>query len=95
MVRRQEPGWQFSTLYLVKDGLGIMLAAGGLAEDALREFYELEAVYLELLAGGGALATASFGAYMVARCLCGQDLMFALLDVLVVYNHNFQIRNIN
>lgn len=61
MARRQEVGWRFSTLYLVKDGFGIMLAAAGLSEDALREFYELEATYLEALSCGGTLAEAAFG----------------------------------
>lgn len=62
MAGRQEAGWRFSTLYLVKDGLGVMLAAAGLAEDALREFFELEAAYLEALASGGSLADSDFGA---------------------------------
>lgn len=65
MAGRQEAGWRFSTLYLVKDGLGVMLAAAGLMEDALREFFELEATYLEALASGGALAGADFGAASV------------------------------
>ena len=53
MASRLEPGWRFSTLYLVKDSLGVMLEAAGLAEDALREFFELEATYLESAAAGG------------------------------------------
>jgi hypothetical protein len=61
-ARRQEAGWRFSTLYLIKDGFGVMLAAAGLSEDALREFYELEATYLEALAGGNAFGSSDFGA---------------------------------
>lgn len=63
MASRLEPGWRFSTLYLVKDSLGVMLEAAGLAEDALREFFELEATYLEALAAGGALAGHDFGEF--------------------------------
>lgn len=36
MASRLEPGWRFSTLYLVKDSLGVMLEAAGLAEVGLR-----------------------------------------------------------
>ena len=61
MDRRQDKGWSFSTLFLVKDSLAIMLEAGGLLEDALREYSELEACYLEALAGGGPLAGGPFG----------------------------------
>jgi len=53
MAGRLEPGWRFSTLYLVKDSLAVMLRSAGLLQDALREFYELEAVYLNAIAGGG------------------------------------------
>ncbi|GMH45221.1 hypothetical protein BSKO_13178 [Bryopsis sp. KO-2023] len=61
MIRRLEPGWNFSTLYLVKDSLALMLTVMGLLEDALREYFELEACYLEALAEGGALAGSKFG----------------------------------
>ena len=37
--------------------------AAGLLEDALREFYELEATYLAALGGGGTLAGFDFGMY--------------------------------
>jgi len=56
MAGRLEPGWRFSTLYLVKDSLAVMLRSAGLLQDALREFYELEAVYLNAIAGGGGAA---------------------------------------
>ena len=56
MAGRMEPGWRFSSLYLVKDSLAVMLRSAGLLQDALREFYELEAVYLNSLAGGGLAA---------------------------------------
>ena len=62
MAARQERGWQFSTLFLVKDSLGVMLEAGGLLEDALREYYELEACFLEALSEAGALTGHIFGA---------------------------------
>ncbi|KAK9858891.1 hypothetical protein WJX84_005283, partial [Apatococcus fuscideae] len=61
MDKRLEKGWSFSTLFLVKDSLAIMLEAGGLLEDAVREYSELEACYLEALASGGPLAGAPFG----------------------------------
>lgn len=44
------PDWSFATLFLVKDSLAVMLEAAGLLEDALREYTELEAVYLETIA---------------------------------------------
>ena len=53
MAGRLEPGWRFSSLYLIKDSLAVMLRSAGLLQDALREFYELEAVYLNAIAGGG------------------------------------------
>lgn len=62
MAGRLEPNWRFSTLYLVKDSLAAMLRAAGLMQDALREFYELEATFLSALANGGSLAGADFGA---------------------------------
>jgi hypothetical protein len=128
MAVRQAPGWQFSTLFLVKDSLAAMLqaagkegsrpgplqpsiscllthmacihglsgrvphalipiheliyartkqlqasagvkgacpqhvrACAGMLEDALREYSELEACYLEALAAGGPLAAHPFG----------------------------------
>lgn len=69
MAGRQEPGWQFATLFLVKDSLGVMLEAGGLLEDALREYFELEACFLEALSEGGALAGHAFGALAIHRLL--------------------------
>ena len=45
-AERQQVGWSFSTLFLVKDSLAIMLESAGLLEDALREYAELEALYL-------------------------------------------------
>lgn len=62
MAGRLEAKWRFSTLYLVKDSLAAMLRAAGLMQDALREFYELEATFLSALATGGSLAGADFGA---------------------------------
>ena len=61
MARRLEPGWNFSTLYLIKDSLAIMLEAAGLLEDAFREYFELEACYLEALKQGGNMAGRQFG----------------------------------
>jgi hypothetical protein len=69
MGSRLEPGWRFSTLYLVKDSLGVMLEAAGLAEDALREFFELEATYLGSAAAGGGTAGHEPGA-LLQRCRC-------------------------
>ena len=69
MARRLEPGWNFSTLYLIKDSLAIMLEAAGLLEDAFREYFELEACYLEALKQGGNLAGRHFGGFAFA-CLC-------------------------
>lgn len=68
MARRLEPGWNFSTLYLIKDSLAIMLEAAGLLEDAFREYFELEACYLEALEQGGNLAGKQFGQF---PCLSG------------------------
>ena len=61
MDRRQSPGWQFSTLFLVKDSLAVMLESAHLYEDALREYSELEACYLEALAAGSPLSQQPFG----------------------------------
>ena len=54
MASRMAPDWSFATLFLVKDSLAVMLEAAGLLEDALREYTELEAAYLETLAQSGA-----------------------------------------
>ncbi len=69
MDRRQSPGWQFSTLFLVKDSLAVMLESAHLYEDALREYSELEACYLEALAAGGPLSQQTFG-LLPALCEC-------------------------
>lgn len=61
MDRRQSPGWQFSTLCLVKDSLAVMLESAHMYEDALREYSELEACYLEALDAGGPLSQQPFG----------------------------------
>jgi hypothetical protein len=68
MASRLEPGWRFSTLYLVKDSLGVMLEAAGLAEDALREFFELEATYLGSAAAGGGVSGHEPGAPFATYC---------------------------
>ena len=61
MESRLRPGWSFRDLYGVKDSLAIMMEAAGLLEDALREYFELEACYLEALVEGGALGGREFG----------------------------------
>ena len=61
MDSRLRPGWSFRDLYGVKDSLAIMMEAAGLLEDALREYFELEACYLEALVEGGALGGREFG----------------------------------
>lgn len=71
MTRRLEPGWNFSTLYLIKDSLAIMLEAAGLLEDAFREYFELEACYLEALKQGGNLAGRHFGRYLCMHAHLG------------------------
>jgi hypothetical protein len=43
---RQQPNWDFSTLFLVKDSLAVMLESANLLDDALREYAELEALFL-------------------------------------------------
>jgi len=48
-ANRQQPNWDFSTLFLVKDSLAVMLESASLLEDALREYAELEALYLTTL----------------------------------------------
>ena len=78
MAARQERGWQFSTLFLVKDSLGVMLEAGGLLEDALREYYELEACFLEALSEAGALNGHIFGTSPQA---CGLVWLWVISDV--------------
>ena len=71
MAGRLEPGWRFSTLYLVKDSLAVMLRSAGLLQDALREFYELEAVYLNAIAGYGTAAGGhEFGALHGSKHVC-------------------------
>ncbi len=56
MASRKAADWNFSTLFLVKDSLAVMLEAAGLCEDALREYTELEAAYLETLEQQGSIA---------------------------------------
>ena len=58
---RQEPGWSFSTLFLVKDSLAIMLESASLLDDALREYAELEALFLETLPQPAAASATPFG----------------------------------
>lgn len=69
MAGRQEQGWKFATLFLVKDSLGVMLEAAGLLEDALREYFELEACFLEALSEGGVLAGHAFGGHNIHSLL--------------------------
>jgi hypothetical protein len=70
MAGRLEPGWRFSSLYLIKDSLAVMLRSAGLLQDALREFYELEAVYLNAIASGGAAVGGhDFGAVLTLHSL--------------------------
>ena len=87
MARRLEPGWNFSTLYLIKDSLAIMLEAAGLLEDAFREYFELEACYLEALKQGGNLAGRPFGRFLcmparlcISACmaLCMPQMLWSL-----------------
>ncbi|KAK9806020.1 hypothetical protein WJX73_006019 [Symbiochloris irregularis] len=61
MAGRQEAGWKFGDLFLVKDSLAVMLEAAGLMEDALREYFELEACFLEVPMHSGALSIHAFG----------------------------------
>lgn len=65
---RQVPGWQFSTLFLVKDSLAAMLEAAHMHEDALREYSELEACYIEALSPGTTLAQQPFGEWLLLSC---------------------------
>ena len=60
---RQEPGWSFSTLFLVKDSLAIMLESASLLDDALREYSELEALFLETLPQPAAASATPFGTH--------------------------------
>lgn len=60
-AERQQAGWSFSTLFLVKDSLAIMLESAGLLEDALREYAELEALYLASLEQPSTSSAAPFG----------------------------------
>ena len=69
MAARQSPGWQFSTLFLVKDSLAVMLESAHMYEDGLREYSELEACYLEALAAGGPLSQQPFGEEVKAHAL--------------------------
>lgn len=69
MDRRQSSGWQFSTLFLVKDSLAVMLESAHLYEDALREYSELEACYLEALAAGSPLSQQPFGQLLACTYL--------------------------
>lgn len=57
MSCRLNVGWSFASLFLVRDSLAVMLEGAGLLEDALREYSEVEAAYLEALAAGGDLAS--------------------------------------
>lgn len=66
MAGRQESGWKFGDLFLVKDSLAVMLEAAGLMEDALREYFELEACFLEVPMHSGALSVHAFGARTIA-----------------------------
>ncbi|GAB4816227.1 hypothetical protein N2152v2_003273 [Parachlorella kessleri] len=61
MMSRQDPTWSFSTLFLFKDSLAVMMEAAGLLDDALREYYELEAVYLEAIQAGQLARQGGFG----------------------------------
>ena len=84
MDRRQSPGWQFSTLFLVKDSLAVMLESAHLYEDALREYSELEACYLEALAAGTPLSQQPFGqlqactSLVLARQTLVEDMQISL-----------------
>ena len=62
MAERQAAGWSFSTLFMAKDSLARMYEAAHMLDDALREYSELEACYLEAMAAGSELASAAFGA---------------------------------
>lgn len=68
MAARKSPDWSFSTLYLVKDGLAIMLEAAGLLEDAHREYTELEAAYIGAVTDG-TLVGRDFGRHLVTSRL--------------------------
>lgn len=46
---RQSPDWDFRNLFLIKDSLAVMLESASLLEDALREYTELEALFLMTL----------------------------------------------
>lgn len=61
MSHRMDTKGSFGTLFLVKDSLALMLDSVGLLEDALREYYELEAACLEALNKGGMLYDQPFG----------------------------------
>ena len=61
MSHRMERRGNFGTLFLVKDSLALMLEGVRLLEDALREYYELEAACIEALEEGGSLYGQAFG----------------------------------
>eukprot|EP00210_Caulerpa_lentillifera_P000161 g156.t1 len=61
MSHRMDTKGSFGTLFLVKDSLALLLESVGLLEDALREYYELEAACLEALNAGGMLYDQPFG----------------------------------
>ena len=46
MAGRAQPDWDFSKFFLVKDSLAAMLESASLLEDALREYTEMEALFL-------------------------------------------------
>lgn len=77
---RQQAGWSFSTLFLVKDSLAIMLESAGLLEDALREYAELEALYSTTVQPSSAPNAPPFGR-MSVLCpdCCLRDLRWVLL----------------
>ena len=56
-----------------------MLEAAGLLEDAFREYFELEACYLEALEQGGNLAGRQFGELLTKRQeFCGPSSVLPL-----------------
>ena len=46
MAGRAQPDWDFSKFFLVKDSLAAMLESASLLEEALREYTEMEALFL-------------------------------------------------
>ena len=61
MSHRMDMRANFGTLFLVKDSLALMLESVRLLDDALREYFELEAACLEALEEGGSLHGHPFG----------------------------------